>query len=151
VATFIGDYTCKVDSKGRIILPAAFKKQMPAEAQDQFIVKKDIHEKCLILYSKDEWERHIGKLRKLNRFNREHNKFLRNYFMGTAELTLDSNNRILIPRRLMDLIDADRDVVLAGQDDKIEIWPADIYNTMAMSPEELSELSEKLMDNINEP
>jgi MraZ protein len=151
VATFIGDYTCKVDSKGRIILPMAFKKQMPADAQDHFVVKKDMHEKCLILYAKDDWERHLEKIRRLNRFNREHSKFLRNYFMGTAELTLDNNNRILVPKRLMDLIEADRDVVLAGQDGVIEIWPANIYNSSAMSPEELSELSEKLLGNINEP
>lgn len=151
MATFIGEYTCKVDTKGRIILPMAFKKQMPADSLDHFVVKKDIHTKCLILYAKDNWERHLEKIRKLNRFNSEHSEFLRNYFMGTAELTLDNNNRILVPKRLMDLIDADRDVVLAGQDGVIEIWAADIYNTIAMSPEELSKSSEKLLGNINEP
>ena len=130
----------------------AFKKQMPADAQDHFVVKKDMHVKCLILYAKDDWERHLEKIRKnTNRFNPEHSAFLRNYYMGTAELTLDNSNRILVPKRLMDLIDADRDVVLAGQDNMIEIWPADKYNTMAMPPEDLSELSEKLLGNLNEP
>jgi MraZ protein len=151
VATFIGEYTCKVDTKGRIILPMAFKKQMPSDALDHFVVKKDIHAKCLILYAKDDWERHLEKIRKLNRFNKEHSDFLRNYYMGTAELTLDNNNRILVPKRLMDLIEAGRDVVLAGQDGVIEIWSADMYNTIVMSPEALSALSEKLLGNINEP
>ena len=49
--------------------------------------------------------------------------FLRNFFKGTAELSLDNNNRLLVPKKLMDLIGADRDVVLAGQDGRIESGP----------------------------
>ena len=117
MATFIGDYTCKVDVKGRIILPMAFKKQMPADAQDHFVVRKDIFENCLVLYSIEDWNRQLDKIRKrINPYNREHNMFLRNFFKGTAELSLDNNNRLLVPKRLMDLIGAERDVVLAGQD-----------------------------------
>jgi transcriptional regulator MraZ len=146
MATFIGDYTCKVDIKGRIILPMAFKKQMPAEARDQFVVRKDIFENCLVLYSIEDWDRQIEKIRRrINPYNREHNKFLRNFFKGTAELTLDSNNRMLIPRRLLDIIGADRDVVLAGQDGRIEIWAAATYEKIDMPAEDFANLAEKLM------
>jgi MraZ protein len=145
MATFIGDYTCKVDVKGRIILPMAFKKQMPADAQDHFVVRKDIFENCLVLYSIEDWNRQLEKIRKLNPYNREHNMFLRNFFKGTAELSLDNSNRLLIPKRLMELISADRDVVLAGQDGRIEIWAADIYDKIDMAPEDFANLAEKLM------
>jgi transcriptional regulator MraZ len=153
MATFIGDYPCKVDVKGRIILPMAFKKQMPAAAQDQFVVRKDIFENCLVLYSSDDWNRQIEKIRKrLNPYNREHNMFLRNFFKGTAELTLDNNNRMLIPKRLLDLISAERDVVLAGQDGRIEIWSASAYEKIEMPAEDFANLAEKLMGGtINEP
>jgi MraZ protein len=153
MATFIGDYTCKVDVKGRIILPMAFKKQMPADAQDRFVVRKDIFENCLVLYAIEDWNRQLEKIRKrINQYNREQNMFLRNFFKGTAELTLDNNNRMLVPKRLMDLIGADRDVVLAGQDGRIEIWAADIYNKIGMPSEDFANLAEKLMGgNINEP
>jgi MraZ protein len=153
MATFIGDYTCKVDVKGRIILPAAFKKQMPADAQDHFVVRKDIFEKCLVLYAMEDWNRQLEKIRKkINPYNREHNIFIRNFFMGTAELSLDNNNRILVPKRLMDLIGAERDVVLAGQDGRIEIWAADIYDEIDMPPKDFANLTEKLFgENINEP
>jgi MraZ protein len=153
MATFIGDYTCKVDVKGRIILPMAFKKQMPADAQDRFVVRKDIFENCLVLYAIEDWNRQLEKIRKrINQYNREQNMFLRNFFKGTAELALDNNNRMLVPKRLMDLIGADRDVVLAGQDGKIEIWAADIYNKIEMPSEDFANLAEKLMGgNINEP
>jgi MraZ protein len=153
MATFIGDYTCKVDVKGRIILPMAFKKQMPTDARDQFVVRKDIFENCLVLYSIEDWNRQLDKIRKrINPYNREHNKFLRNFFKGTAELSLDSNNRMLIPKRLLDLIGVQRDVVLAGQDGRIEIWAAGIYEKIDMPADDFANLAEKLMGGtINDP
>jgi MraZ protein len=153
MATFIGDYECKVDVKGRIILPMAFKKQMPAGAPDHFVVRKDIFENCLVLYAIDDWNRQLEKIRKrINPYNREHNMFLRNFFKGTAELSLDNNNRMLIPKRLLDLISAERDVVLAGQDGRIEIWSASLYETIEMPAEDFANLAEKLMGgSINEP
>jgi MraZ protein len=153
MATFIGDYTCKVDVKGRIILPVAFKKQMPADAQDHFVVRKDIFENCLVLYAIEDWNRQLEKIRKkINPYNREHNMFLRNFFKGTAELSLDNNNRILVPKRLMDLVGAGRDVVLAGQDGRIEIWAADVYDKIDMPSDDFANLAEKLMGgSINEP
>jgi MraZ protein len=131
----------------------AFKKQMPADARDHFVVRKDIFENCLVLYSIEDWNRQLEKIRKrINPYNREHNKFLRNFFKGTAELSLDSNNRMLIPRRLMDLIGAGRDVVLAGQDGRIEIWAADVYDKIDMPAGEFANLAEKLMGGtINDP
>jgi MraZ protein len=152
MATFIGDYTCKVDVKGRIILPMAFKKQIPADAQDHFVVRKDIFENCLVLYSIEDWNRQLTKIRKtINPYNREHNMFLRNFFKGTAELTLDNSNRLLIPKRLMELIGAERDVVLAGQDGRIEIWALEVYEKFDMPGDDFAKLAEKLMGgNINE-
>ena len=153
MATFIGDYTCKVDVKGRIILPMAFKKQMPVDARDHFVVRKDIFENCLVLYSLEDWNRQLVKIRKkMNPYNREHNMFLRNFFKGTAELTLDTNNRMLVPKRLLDVIGAERDVVLAGQDGRIEIWAADVYERLDMPAEDFASLAEKLMGGtVNEP
>ncbi len=146
MATFIGDYTCKVDVKGRIILPMAFKKQMPADARDHFVVRKDIFENCLVLYSIEDWNRQLEKIRKkINPYNREHNSFLRNFFKGTAELSLDNNNRILIPRKLLELIGAQKDIVMAGQDGRIEIWAAETYGQISLPAEEFANLAEKLM------
>jgi MraZ protein len=135
-----------VDVKGRIILPMAFKKQMPFDAQDRFVIRKDIFEDCLVLYSVEDWNIQLNMIReKINPYNREHNMFLRNFFKGTAELSLDSNNRILVPRRLLDIVGIDRDVVLAGQDGRIEVWPAGVYDRIDMVPGEFADLAEKLM------
>ena len=149
MATFIGDYRCKVDVKGRIILPAAFKKQMPGESCDHFVARKDIFENCLVLYSLEDWNRQLEVIRKrINPYKREHNTFLRNFFKGTAELILDSNNRLLIPKRFLDMIGADRDVVMAGQDGRIEIWSAQVYDNIDMATDDFANLAEKLMGGI---
>ena len=128
------------------MLPAAFKKQMPSSANDKFVVKKDIFEKCLVLYPMDEWERQNKLIRsRLNPYNKDHNRFLRNFYRGTAELIPDSNNRLLIPKRLLELVNVRKEVILAGQDGKIEIWAKDIYDGAAEGEGEFASLAEKIM------
>ena len=148
MATFVGDYECKIDAKGRIILPMAFKKQLPVSAPDHFVVRRDIFDRCLVLYSGEDWNRQLERIRsRINPYNREHNVFLRNFFKGTAELVLDSNNRLLIPRRLLELAGIQKDVVLAGQDGRIEMWAADLYEKIDMPADDFANLAEKLMGN----
>ncbi len=145
---FIGDYTCKVDAKGRVMLPAAFKKQMPQAAQDKYVIKKDIYEKCLVLYPMDEWERQNQLIRQnINPYNKDHNRFLREFFKDTAEAELDANNRFLIPMRLLNLvgIDKETEVVLAGQLGKIEIWAKEQYDKTSEQIDDFGELANKIL------
>ena len=151
MTTFIGDYTCKADAKGRITFPSAFKKQVRSASGDRFVVKKDIFEKCLVLYPMEEWERQNEIIRKkLNPYNKEHNKFLRNFYKGTAELALDGNGRLLIPKRLLDQVEISREVIMAGQDGKIEIWAKHLYERIDESEEDFAELAEKIMGTSSE-
>ena len=126
---------------------------MTAGAQDHFVVRKDIFERCLVLYSIEDWNQQLEKIRsRINPYKREHNLFLRNFFKGTAELSLDSNNRLLIPKRLLELGGIFRDVVLAGQDGRIEIWASDVYDKIDMPADEFANLAEKLMGSkLNDP
>jgi MraZ protein len=152
MATFIGDYTCKFDEKGRVMLPTAFKKQLPAEARDTFIVKKDIYEKCLVLFPLDEWERQVELIRaNLNPYNKEHNAFLRGFYKGTAEVELDATNRLLVPKRLLEEAGINKEAILAGQDGKIEIWAKEAYEGIDVGTD-FAELAGKIMGgNIQKP
>jgi len=146
MATFIGDYSCKIDVKGRLIFPSAFKKQMHSAAMDHFVVRKDIFEQCLVLYTAEDWEEQMNRVRsRINSYNREHNMFLRNFFKGTAELVLDSSSRLLIPRRLIEIAGIKKEVILAGQDGRIEIWSAERYDKIDMPVDNFADLAEKLM------
>lgn len=145
MTTFLGDYTCKLDEKGRVMLPTAFKKSMPADARDTFVVKKDIYEKCLVLYPLNEWEKQVELIRiNLNPYNKEHNEFRRRFFKDTAEVTLDASNRLLIPRRLTDEAGILKEAVLAGQDGKIEIWAKEAYGSIDTG-EDFASLAERVM------
>ena len=144
--TFIGDYTCKLDSKGRIALPAAFKRQMQQDLQEGFVLKRDVFDKCLILYPMKEWERQNQLIRsKTNPFNKEHNRFLRMFFSGTAEISPDASNRILLPKRLMDYADINAEAVLAGQYGKIDIWSPGDYENFTKADDDFAELAEKIL------
>lgn len=151
MTTFIGDYTCKVDPKGRIMLPQAFKKNMPEVARDRFVIKKDIYEKCLVLYPIDEWQRRIQIiLDNTNQFNREHRMLIREFSKDTAEVELDANNRILIPSRLLKMAEIDKDVVLAGQLGQIEVWSKELYEQTGINSDDFGELANKILGgNLN--
>ena len=110
------------------------------------MVRKDIFEGCLVMYSIDDWNRQLEKIRsRINPYNREHNIFLRNFFKGTAEVALDSSNRLLIPKRLLDLAGIQKDVVLAGQDGRIEMWAEEVYARIDMPSDDFANLAEKLL------
>jgi len=146
MATFIGDYSCKIDSKGRLIFPAAFKKQMHPVLAEHFVVRRDIFEQCLVMYTSKDWEEQMKKIRsRINPYNREHNRFIRNFFKGTAELVIDSSNRLLIPKKLIDTTGIKKEVVFAGQDGRIEIWAKERYDTIDMPVDDFADLAEKLM------
>ena len=135
-----------MDSKGRMIFPSAFKNQMESSAGDHFVVRRDIFENCLVLFTADDWNVQMKKIRsRINPYNREHNRFLRNFFKGTAEVALDASNRLLIPRKLLELAGIEKEVVLAGQDGRIEIWAAQRYEAIDMPVDDFADLAEKLM------
>ncbi len=151
MTNFIGDYICKIDIKGRVMLPAALKKQMSTTDTERFVIKKDIFASCLVLYPMEEWERQNRIIRaKVNPYKKEHNQFLRAFYKGTADVVLDGNNRLLIPRRLLDIIGTNiKEVVLAGQYNKIEIWSKDAYDRIDGTDDEFASLAEKILGNLN--
>ncbi len=146
MTSFIGEYNCKLDAKGRMMLPSALKKHLSPASGDRFVIKRDIYEKCLVLYPWDEWER-LNKIIKknVNPYNKEHNKFLRAFFKGTAELTLDSANRLLIPKRLLDETNIANEAVLAGQFGKIEMWAPDVYDSSMLSNDDFASLADTIL------
>ncbi len=140
---FVGEHSGKLDAKGRVIFPASLKRQIPEDAQKQsMVLKKAIYHKCLILYTFQEWQYQTNFIKKrLNPFNKRHAEFLREYYRGTAEIYLDSNSRMLIPKKLLEYIEADKDIVFAGQTDQIQIWSNANYYREQMSEQDFADLS----------
>lgn len=135
--SFIGDYTCKLDSKGRVVVPAVFRKEMQAVEENTLVLRRNIFDECIDLYTKGEWLNLIADLRsKMSQFNREQVRFKREFFRGVMEVELDGNGRILIPRRMLEEVGIEEEIVMVGQDSKIEIWGKIKYEESAMDTDE---------------
>lgn len=146
--TFIGDHTCMMDAKGRVLFPSAFRKQMPEGIGDSFVLKKDIYECCLVLYPMEEWERQNAILqKKLNPYKKEHNEFLRLFYKDVERVSLDNAGRLLISSRLQTLARLEKEIVLAGQLGKIEVWSKTQYE-ISTRMDGFSVLAEKLLGEL---
>lgn len=142
MSSFIGDYTCKADSKCRVVVPASFRRVMAASGQTLFVLRKNVFEKCIDMYPMEEWETMVAGIRvKLNLFDAKHVAFIREFCRGTQEVEMDANGRILLPRRLLDEVGIDKEMVLAAQDAMIQIWDTEAYEGVALGAEELGVLA----------
>lgn len=144
--TFIGEYTAKTDDKGRIVFPSAFKSVLPAEGDMRFVLKKDIFEDCLEMYTYEEWERQSMEVKsKLNMFNREHAAFWREYMRDRAVVEPDGKiGRLSIPKKLLESIGVTKEVVFSGNDYKIEIWTKEKFEASRISNDQYIALAEKI-------
>ena len=138
MVTFIGEYSGKIDDKGRVVFPSPFKSLMPSEGDQRLVVKKDIFEDCLEMYTFEEWERQSEEVKsKLNIFNRAHAAFWREYMRDRAVVEPDAKlGRISIPKKLLESIGVTKEVVFSGNDYKIEIWAKEKYEASGFSNEE---------------
>ena len=143
---FIGEHIARIDDKGRVVLPAALKSMVPDGADMRFVVKKDIFEDCLEMFTFEEWERRSEEVKsKLNFFNREHAMFWREYMRNRAIVEPDAKvGRITIPVKLLEAIGVMKEVVFSGNDHKIEIWAKEKYEESAISNEEYIAIAGKL-------
>ena len=99
----IGTYECKIDVKGRLMLPVNLKKQLGEHLNESFIVKRSVFQNCLELHPYSEWKLTMEKLNKLNRFVKKNNDFIRRYNAGVRIIDLDNNGRLLIPKDISKL------------------------------------------------
>ena len=139
----------KIDDKGRLVLPSAFKSAVPEGEDLKFVVKKDIFADCLEMYTFTEWDRQSEEVKsRLDIFNSKHMLFWREYMRNRAIVEPDPKiGRISIPKKMLEAIGVNKEVVFAGSDFKIEIWAKERYEESGISGEEFISLAESLHEN----
>lgn len=143
---FLGNFEAKTDSKGRVFIPALFRKQLQAATEERIIMRKDIHQPCLVLYPECVWNEELEELRShLNKWKVDHQQIFRQYVSDVEILTPDSNGRILLPKRYLQLASINSDVRFIGVDAKIEIWAKEKTEYPFLSALEFSTALEKAM------
>jgi MraZ protein len=149
--SIIGTYECKVDAKGRLLLPAPLKKQLTTSLQDGFVLKRSVFQPCLELYPMQEWNAMMSKINKLNRFVKKNNDFIRRFTAGVKVVEIDNLGRLLIPKDLTVFGSISKDVVLASAVNIVEIWDKDLYEKSLDNSEiDFADLAEDVMGNVND-
>ena len=125
----VGTYECKADTKGRIMVPIAIKKQLAAAASNGFVLKRAVFNTCLELYPMKEWEGLMNKVNGLNRFNKKNNDFIRRFTAGVKTVEMDASGRLLIPKDLVNYAKIKKEIVISSTVNILEIWDKSLYET----------------------
>ena len=137
---FMGEYNHSVDAKGRMIVPSKFREQLGNE----FVVTKGL-DGCLFAYSHEEWQRIEDSLREKPLTSKDARKFMRFFFAGAANCELDKQGRILVPQTLREFAGLEKEVVLTGNLDRIEIWSKEKWSENC-NYDDMDNIAESMQD-----
>ncbi len=144
-----GEFQCKIDDKGRMMLPVVLRKQLSPAAQEKFMATRGF-ESCLTLYPMDDWQIITSVLNKLNRLDQKNREFIRYFYRGATEMDLDATGRLLFPKPLLQYASIDKELTLAAYSNVIEVWnPQKFEAQTSAPPEHFAELAQLLTDKIN--
>jgi MraZ protein len=143
---FTSEFECKLDAKGRLILPSRIKAQLP-EGDPQEVVIRRGFEPCLLLYPMVEFKKVYSKIASLSEFNEEYRKLQRNFLSGVVTIELDAAGRFVLPKNLLAYAQIEKDALLVGTGAKVEVWNPAVYQKyLIQDPGELSRLAEKFLN-----
>ncbi|HCH45733.1 division/cell wall cluster transcriptional repressor MraZ [uncultured Algoriphagus sp.] len=142
---FNSQYECKLDPKGRLVMPSKIKGAIP-EANGTTLMLRMAEDKCLALYPMVEFKKLENQIKALSINNPEQRKLQRTFFITSVEVELDSAGRLLIPKLYQTYAGLEKDVVVVGMGSRIEIWnPQNYLNNIIEDPADLSSLMEKYL------
>ena len=142
-----GEFDCKLDAKGRMMIPAGLKKQLPEADSEGLVINRGL-EKYLVIYTKKEWDKKLDELSKLNEYDRKSLQFIRYFTAGATNLLPDAAGRVNLPKNLLDHAGITGDVVLTCMLNKVEVWDKKAHQEMINNePENFAELAEEVMGN----
>ncbi len=129
---FLGNIEAKTDTKGRAFLPAVFRKVLQASDEENLVLRRDVFQKCLVLYPESVWNARLDLLKQqLRPWKQSHQQMFRQFVSEAEVVTLDGNGRFLISKRLQKIAEIDQDIQFIGMDDTIEIWsPRNLEQTL---------------------
>lgn len=143
---FLGNIEAKTDAKGRVFIPAVFRKQLQAAAEERLVLRKDVFQDCLVLYPESVWFKTQNQLRsRLNKWNAKHQQVFRQFVSDAEIMVPDGNGRILLPKRYLQMAGIQSDVRFIGVDNTIEIWAKERAEQPFMDPEEFSDALQDIL------
>ena len=143
---FLGKTDAKLDVKGRLFIPASFRKELQGSGVDRVVLRKDVFNECLVVYPESVWNEQMDALRsKLNRWNKAHQQVFRQFVSEAETVQLDASGRLLVPKRCLQAANIQQDVQFVGMGDTIEIWARQYTEKPFMDADEFGKSLEALM------
>ncbi|MCE3008286.1 MAG: division/cell wall cluster transcriptional repressor MraZ [Bacteroidetes bacterium] len=140
-----GEFECKADAKGRFLMPAALLKQLPEDERQSFVINRGLDD-CLALYPEKVWQEELTKIYSQNQFVAENRTFARLFQAGAVPVSLDGSNRLLVPKKLAEHASIEKELVLIGSGNKIEIWSQARFEAQLQDHlPRLADISERVM------
>lgn len=137
---FMGEYNHTIDAKGRLIIPVKFRESLG----DEFVITKGL-DGCLFVYTDEEWQNFENKLRTLPLTNKNARQFTRFFLAGAAACEVDKQGRILIPQVLREFASLEKEVVLVGVANRVEIWSRTSWQeSMEAYDDDMDEVAENM-------
>lgn len=149
MTSLIGEYDCKVDAKGRFMFPIDLRKQLESLFEKGFVINRNLHQKCLVLYPIHEWEKLNKKLSKLNRLIKTNDVFVRKFTGGATNVEADNSGRLLLPKSLIDYSDIKSDLKVLGSNNVIELWDKKLYEEFLNQEIDIEKLAENVLGGLN--
>lgn len=142
----IGSYDCMLDSKGRLPVPVAFKKQLGEAMDAEFVLKRSVFQPCIELYTREEWNKVMNQVDGLNKFVKKNEQFIRVFTAGLKLVEADSTGRIQLTKELLQFAKIEKSVVVTAVLNKIEIWDKETYEkSISINEEDFASLTEEIM------
>ena len=139
---FMGEYSHTIDTKGRLIIPSKFREELG----ETFVVTKGL-DGCLFVFSDEEWKAFEIKLKSLPLTNKNARQFARFFVAGATPCELDKQGIILLPATLREFAGLEKDVVLTGMLNRIEIWSKEKWNeNNSLDDVAMDEIAEQMTD-----
>lgn len=127
ITVFRGATKVTLDAKGRLAVPTRYRERVAARCDGHLVVTVDRDDRCLLIYPLPDWEEIERKLMRLPTLNEQARRLQRLMLGHAAELELDGNGRILLPRELREFAGLDRQAMLIGQGNKFELWDEETW------------------------
>ncbi len=144
--TFLGNIEAKLDVKGRVFVPSAYRKCLPVDERDRVIVRVDTDNECLVVYPESTWSKMVAKLQaSLNEWDAGDRMLLMQFVSDAEVLDMDSQGRILISKKYAQYFDDGNEVVFVGMVDRIVMWGKKNYENSKIPRGDFAKvLSEKM-------
>ncbi len=143
---FVNKYSATVDGKGRIVLPAPFKRELGEAPDPVLVIEKDVNDACLNIYPYATWQVQVEEWSgQLNSNNPHHSKFLSRYFEEIVTLTMAENGRLNIPDRMLQYAGIVREAIFTGQGKLMKLWDPSRHEASRLSDDEYTNLFRELL------